>query len=90
VPKFTIETWAALCQIIIFPACWWAIRNGGRKIVKEIHEAVDARADAIALKRVNEVRVLFEIHEKKDEDRHEELRKGHEELKKLIQANGHS
>jgi hypothetical protein len=74
VPHLTVEQWTGLCQLVIFPACWWAIRTGGKKIVSEIHDAVDTRADMIALKRDLEVKALLDAHEVKDENRHQEIR----------------
>jgi hypothetical protein len=81
----TFEQWTALCQLLIFPLCVWAIKLGTKVIVNEIRGAVDSRADRVAVKRTAEVKVIMDEgfkaihvalddHENRDIERQEGLK----------------
>lgn len=73
----TPDQWIQLCNLAIFPACWWLIKYAIRKIKTEFNETVDQRAIFAAAKRAAELKVelqeQFRKHEVNDERRFQEL-----------------
>lgn len=79
-----MEQWSALCQLVILPFCLWIVKSGSKKLIQELNDVVDSRADAVALKRTLELRTQldtikkafddqFNLHEQKDIKRYNDL-----------------
>ncbi len=87
--QFSPEAWRVielgLIQTAVLPGIYWVGRKVGRSVVSEITEAIDSRADAIAVRRdqemksevakqINHLDIAMAEHERKDVERFEELR----------------
>lgn len=79
-----MEQWTSLCQLVILPLCVWIVKRGSKKLVQELHQVVDSRADAVAMKRTSELKGQldaikdafnrqFDLHEEKDVKRYNDL-----------------
>lgn len=78
------EQWFEIARFAVFPVAWYAVKKLVAKGAEEIRDAVDTRADLVAVRRATELRTTLsekigeihedmEEHERKDEERFTKL-----------------